>query len=124
MDASPRRHGMYYRCPARTLAPGSAALAEHPRTVYVREDVIRDAVNGWIGWLFAPTNVERTVRALLASQDDGRTSKDRESARRRLTEAEASSAASKRRWRLASTRLPWSSRSTRPRRNVPPRSPS
>lgn len=88
-EASPRRHGMYYRCPARTLAPGSAALAEHPRTVYVREDVIRDAVTGWIGWLFAPTNVDRTVRALLASQDDVRTSKDRESARRRLTEAEA-----------------------------------
>jgi hypothetical protein len=37
MEASPRAHELYYRCPARTLAPNSAALATHPPTVYVPE---------------------------------------------------------------------------------------
>jgi hypothetical protein len=32
-----RAHELYYRCPARTLAPNSAALATHPPTVYVPE---------------------------------------------------------------------------------------
>ncbi|WP_345601534.1 recombinase zinc ribbon domain-containing protein, partial [Saccharopolyspora rosea] len=68
MEASPRAHAMYYRCPARTLAPGSPALADHPPAVYLREDVIRDAVNGWIGQLFNPGHLDRTVSALLASQ--------------------------------------------------------
>ncbi|MFC7615342.1 zinc ribbon domain-containing protein [Actinokineospora soli] len=67
MEGSPRKHGMYYRCPARTLAPGSAALAEHPPTVYVREDPIRDALNAWLGSLFAGENLDRTVRALVES---------------------------------------------------------
>ncbi|MBB5923604.1 DNA invertase Pin-like site-specific DNA recombinase [Actinoalloteichus hoggarensis] len=89
MEGSPRRHGMYYRCPARTLAPGSPALAEHPPTIYVREDAIRDAVNGWIGELFAPANIGRTVRALVDSQGDRRQRSDHEHVRRRLAEAEA-----------------------------------
>jgi hypothetical protein len=38
MEASPRAHAMYYRCPARTLAPGSPALASHPPAVYLHED--------------------------------------------------------------------------------------
>ncbi|WP_433873771.1 recombinase family protein [Saccharopolyspora sp. CA-218241] len=89
MEASPRAHGMYYRCPARTLAPGSPALADHPPAVYLREDLIRDAANGWIGHLFAPDNVDETVRALLASQQAPTTAPSREKAKHRLTEAEA-----------------------------------
>jgi hypothetical protein len=69
MEASPRAHGMDYRCPARTPAPGSPALASHPPTVYLREDPLRDAVNSWIGHLFDPANVDRTVAALVASQE-------------------------------------------------------
>jgi hypothetical protein len=52
MEGSPRKHGMYYRCPAWTLTPGSSALSTHPPTVYMREDPLRDAVKGWIGGLF------------------------------------------------------------------------
>ncbi|KAA2254870.1 hypothetical protein F0L68_29245 [Solihabitans fulvus] len=66
MEASPRAHGTYYRCPARTLAPGSLALASHPPAVYLREDVIQDAVDGWLGELFAPKNLDRTVAALVS----------------------------------------------------------
>jgi DNA invertase Pin-like site-specific DNA recombinase len=64
MEASPRAHGMYYRCPARTLAPGSPALASHPPAVYLREDPVRDAVNSWIGHLFDRTNVDGPLRHL------------------------------------------------------------
>jgi hypothetical protein len=52
------RKNAYYRCAARTLAPGSAALADHPSTVNLREDVIVDALNRWIGRLFHPENVD------------------------------------------------------------------
>src|ERR1700754_3982504 len=45
MEGSPRTHGMYYRCPARTLTPGSPALAEHPPTVYLQEDSLPEAIN-------------------------------------------------------------------------------
>ncbi|WP_188989414.1 recombinase family protein [Saccharopolyspora thermophila] len=90
MEASPRAHGMYYRCPARTLAPGSPALAEHPPAVYLREDVIRDEINTWLGGLFAPENIDQTVAALLASQEVPRaTSTTAETAKKRLADAEA-----------------------------------
>ncbi|MQA12471.1 MAG: recombinase family protein [Pseudonocardiaceae bacterium] len=90
MEASPRAHGTYYRCPARTLAPGSPALAQHPPAVYLREDPLRDAVNGWLGGLFSPDNVDRTVAALVASQDEsGGRQGSQEAAKKRLADAEA-----------------------------------
>lgn len=55
---------MYYRCPARTLAPQSSALATHPPAVYLREDTIQNAVNAWLGDLFHRDKVDRTVAAL------------------------------------------------------------
>lgn len=90
MEGSPRAHGMYYRCPARTLAPGSAALSDHPPTVYVREDPLMEAVNAWLGRLFAQENVDQTVTELVASLDDGRSlPSGREAAKDRLDSAEA-----------------------------------
>ena len=64
-----RKRETYYRCLARTLAPGSAALAGHPRTVNLREFDVVEPLNAWIGSLFSKGNVERTVAALVASQD-------------------------------------------------------
>jgi hypothetical protein len=87
MEASPRKHGMYYRCPARTLAPGSPVLASHPPAVYLREDPVREAVNDWLSGVFAPENVDRTVAALVGSQGDERGS--HEAVKARLTNAEA-----------------------------------
>ena len=49
--SSPHRRGC-----ARSLAPGSAALTAHPRTVNLREDVVTARINQWIGSLFAPHN--------------------------------------------------------------------
>lgn len=45
MEASPRKHAMYYRCPARTLAPGSPVLETHPSAVYLGESELREEVN-------------------------------------------------------------------------------
>ncbi|WP_199435530.1 hypothetical protein [Qaidamihabitans albus] len=49
---------------------------------------MRDAVNGWIGELLAPANVDRTVRMLVESQG-GQRQVDTEQARRRLADAQA-----------------------------------
>jgi hypothetical protein len=79
---------MYYRCPARTLAPGSPVLATHPPAVYLREDPIQDAVNKWLAGLFDSKNVDRTVAALAASQAGGIPTSGAW-AKKRLADAEA-----------------------------------
>ncbi|GDY33278.1 recombinase family protein [Gandjariella thermophila] len=85
-----RKRDVYYRCVARTLAPGSMALADHPKTVNLREDQVLEPLNRWLDGLFAPENVDGTVAAMVASQTeaiDGRTAY--EVAKRRLADAEA-----------------------------------
>ncbi|MGH2668709.1 MAG: recombinase family protein [bacterium] len=69
MQAEGIRNGVYYRCIARTLTPGSAALAEHPKTVNLREDHVVPALNEWLGTRFSRDNVEDTVAELIGSQD-------------------------------------------------------
>ena len=89
MQAATIRGGTYYRCLARTLAPGSVALAEHPRTVNLRDIDVLAPLNAWIGELFTRENVDRTVESLVASQENGNAaSVGRESAKRRLKDAE------------------------------------
>jgi hypothetical protein len=80
---------MYYRCLARTLAPGSAALASHPPAVYLREEPIIDAVNRWIGQLFGPDNLDQTVAALIAPQEPNHARVGGREAAKRLADAEA-----------------------------------
>jgi hypothetical protein len=89
MQGATIRHGTYYRCTARTLAPGAAALIDHPSTVNLREDVVLQPLNDWIGLLFARENIDQTVAALAASQGGvGGTSEAREGIKARLTKAE------------------------------------
>ncbi|MEV4313018.1 recombinase family protein [Actinocrispum sp. NPDC049592] len=88
MQGATIRSGAYYRCTARTMAPGSAALADHPKTVNLREDVVVERVNGWLGGLFHPDNVDETVDAVLGAQEAPTTS-PRDAAKRRLADAEA-----------------------------------
>ena len=65
-------------------------LAAHPAAVYLREDPIRDAVNGWIGRLFDRDKIDRTVATLVASQDEaGHALGERETLKKRLADAEA-----------------------------------
>ncbi|WIX92610.1 recombinase family protein [Amycolatopsis sp. DG1A-15b] len=88
MQGATIRQHVYYRCTARTMAPGSAALADHPKTVNLKEGAVVAALNGWIGRLFEPGNVDQTVAALLESAGGGRGSTS-EAARHRLADAEA-----------------------------------
>jgi hypothetical protein len=82
------RKGVYYRCIARTLAPGSAALADHPKTVNLREDVVTPPINEWLCQIFHPDNRDATVAALIGTQD-GRQDSRRAAAEKRLKDAEA-----------------------------------
>ncbi|WP_246009894.1 recombinase family protein [Actinokineospora cianjurensis] len=88
MEGSPRKHGMYYRCPARTLAPGSPALASHPPTVYLREEPLQKIVNEWLMEVLHPARVDATVQALLEAQGTATGAADHEAARKRLRDAE------------------------------------
>ncbi|MGH3711686.1 MAG: hypothetical protein ACRDRQ_27120 [Pseudonocardiaceae bacterium] len=88
MEASPRAHGIYYRCPARTLAPHSPVLARHPAAVYVREAAICAPLNRWIATLFDTRNRDRTVQALVGSQGGSVADAHLDQARRRLANAE------------------------------------
>ncbi|WP_093941860.1 recombinase family protein [Actinoalloteichus hoggarensis] len=88
MEGTPRAERTYYRCAARTLVPGSPALKEHPKNVYLPEAAVLGPLNEWIGELFAPENRDRTVTALVASQGSTPQAIDRGDAKRRLAEAE------------------------------------
>ncbi len=73
---------------ARTLVPSSPALDDHPKNVYLPESAVLEPLNEWIGGLFDPTNVDRTVAALVASQDTTQRQQPREVLQARLTDAE------------------------------------
>jgi hypothetical protein len=88
MEGSPRKHGMYYRCPARTLTPGSPALLTHPPTIYLKEEPLRDALNEWIGGLFDRQNIARTVEQLVQAQPTPQAADDG-AARKLLEDVEA-----------------------------------
>ncbi len=91
MEGTPKHNREYYRCVARTLTPGSAALAAHPRNVYLPEHEVVAPLNAWLGGLFAPENLDATVAALLDSQSGGgltAATVARDAARARLEEAE------------------------------------
>jgi hypothetical protein len=78
----------YYRCNMRTLTPGATGLADHPRTVNLREDAVVAAINRWIRQLFSRDNVDQTVEALVGSQRGPSVAAGSDAAKARLTNAE------------------------------------
>lgn len=52
-----------------SAASDAAALESHPKNVYLPERAVLEPLNGWLGGLFARENVDRTIAALLDSQD-------------------------------------------------------
>ena len=88
MEGTPRENRTYYRCAARTLVPGSAALDGHPKNIYLRETAVLERVNAWLGGLFAYENVDRTVAALVESQGGANASSAHDAAKKRLNAAE------------------------------------
>ena len=90
MEGTPREARIYYRCAARSMVPGAAALNGHPKNVYLPEAAVLGPLNAWIGELFDRKNVERTVAALVASQGCGRKEPSaRQAMKKRLSEAES-----------------------------------
>ncbi|MFI6225165.1 hypothetical protein ACIBEH_31780 [Nocardia salmonicida] len=64
------RQSIYYRCRARTLAPGSSVQAAHPPTVNLREADIIEPIDDWLSTLLHPEHLDRTITALLDAQED------------------------------------------------------
>lgn len=88
MEATSRKHFVYYRCLARTLPRNSPVRAPHPPSVYVREEPIRDAVNSWLGRLFSSENLDCTIAAITAAQDlSNQTNRSKAAAEKRLSQA-------------------------------------
>jgi site-specific DNA recombinase len=79
----------HYRC---TFPEQYAATKgiEHPRTVYLREDRITEALDAWIATVFDAENVEATCEAMaMAQEPDEATVARREAAERRLADCDA-----------------------------------
>jgi hypothetical protein len=114
MQGATIRKGVYYRCIARTLAPGSLALADHPKTVNLREDQLIEPLNGWIGRLFDREHIDQKWLNSLAPREmtEPRSTRPRRSAsrtRRRRSVDPATSRTSPEYpfWHLGSSRLLW-----------------
>lgn len=89
MGAATIRKTTYYRCLARSIAPGSPVLADHPRTVNVREDHVVGPLNDWIGRVYDRDNIDETVAAILAGQPTSSAANGQyERAKDRLADAE------------------------------------
>ncbi|WP_410666202.1 hypothetical protein [Amycolatopsis sp. lyj-84] len=71
MQGAVIRKGIYYRCIARTMAPGSPVLADHPKTVNLREDVVIPPLNAWLCQVFDPDRRDETVAAMVGAQPGG-----------------------------------------------------
>jgi hypothetical protein len=74
MQASTSHGTIYYRC----LYPGQYALAnhvQHPRGIFLREDIVVPRIDGWLAKAFAPHRLAETVAAIAAAsaQDDDET---------------------------------------------------
>ncbi|WP_328663150.1 recombinase family protein [Nocardia salmonicida] len=87
MQGEMLRQSIYYRCRARTLAPGSPVQAAHPPTVNLREADIIEPIDEWLSTLFHPEHINRTIAALLDAQQDHGTDTRRAALRGRIEQA-------------------------------------
>jgi len=69
-------HGRaYYRCRYRDDYP--VGEAEHPKSVYVKEDLVIPHLDEWIGTLFEPDEIDRTCATLSAAGTPGEGQQER-----------------------------------------------
>jgi hypothetical protein len=89
MQGSWNHDAAHYRC----KFPAEYSLAnriEHPRTVYVREAAILPSLDEWLGSVFAPRNLDKTLEALTAvGAVNDATDARSEAARRKLEDCDA-----------------------------------
>jgi site-specific DNA recombinase len=80
-------HGLgHYRC---TFAADYAATrtVQHPKTIYVREDVITPRLDAWTARIFDPAQLEATCQALAEAQEQDSSATTRvEAARKRIAD--------------------------------------
>lgn len=88
MEGTPRKERIYYRCAARTIAPGSPALAEHPPNVYLPEHGVTPVLNEWLEGLFDAEHRAETVERLLEAEHESGEAKQVQQARDRVSEAQ------------------------------------
>jgi site-specific DNA recombinase len=63
-------HGVpYYRCRF-PQEYGLANRVQHPRNVYLREDLVVPTLDDWLGGYFAPHRRASTIEAIVASQNE------------------------------------------------------
>jgi DNA invertase Pin-like site-specific DNA recombinase len=88
MEGTPRKERTYYRCSARSIAPGSPVLSDHPKNVYLPERAVLGPVNAWIGGLFDQEHRSATMRQLAAAARSTSDSARVERAREKLASTE------------------------------------
>jgi DNA invertase Pin-like site-specific DNA recombinase len=88
MEGTPREGRTYYRCTARSLAPGSPILENHPKNIYLPERAVLAPVNAWIASLFDEQHRTATMQQLAAADTSTHDNARMQQARRRLADAE------------------------------------
>lgn len=88
MEGTPRGERIYYRCAARSIVPGSPILDTHPKNVYLPEAAVLEAINGWIGSVFDPSQRDETVQSMLGAGAGQSDNAQAAAAQRALAEAE------------------------------------
>jgi site-specific DNA recombinase len=64
MQPATIRNSVYYRCEFKNQEEALYPGLTHPRTVYLREDVLCQALDPWIARAFAPERLTATIEAL------------------------------------------------------------
>ncbi|MFE9789561.1 hypothetical protein ACFYO7_29705 [Nocardia salmonicida] len=88
MQAEILRDAVYYRCRARTLAPGSPVQAAHPATINLREAELIEPLDHWLSTLFDQHHLDETIATLLAAQDNDGADTRRAALQRRIEQAQ------------------------------------
>jgi hypothetical protein len=88
MEGTPRGERIYYRCAARSIVPGSPILDTHPKNVYLPEAAVLEAITGWIGSVFDPSQRDETVQRMLGAAAGQPDNARAAAAQRALAEAE------------------------------------
>ncbi|GAA3477288.1 hypothetical protein [Streptomyces yanii] len=65
MQPATIRSRVYYRCEFKEEEAALYPDLTHPRTVYLREDIVCQALDRWIARAFAPDRLSATIEALI-----------------------------------------------------------
>lgn len=85
MQGNQLRGDLHYRCVVKNDYP----VADHPRSLSVREEHLLPIVDNWLGELFSPDNIENTTTTLERSQQTPQATADELEARRVIKECDA-----------------------------------